>query len=111
MAKMSKLAKDIKNQPKLKKQLAEYIASNTRADLKTILLEGHRGFLAMSEKELCGIFDEKVDGLKKTLAEYEEIMKDPNLRQRRFEPELLSCKSKLKEAEALYDSLFEHLFL
>lgn len=114
MAKMSKIAKDIKNQPKLKKALATYIANNTKVtDITDLLINGHRGFLAMSEKELTKLFDDKYDEMNNSLKELDEkaaeaskaYLKHGYLNQKK------SIEQQLKEANELYDSLFEQLFL
>ena len=107
---MSKIAKDMKNQPKLKKALATYIAENTRIpDTLTLLLEGHRGYLAMTEKELTKIFDKMYEELTTSFKEEQEAMIANPLK--RYGWKSTEYERKIKEADALYDSLFEQLFL
>lgn len=113
---MSKLAKDIKNQPKLKKALATYIAENTKVtadNMLDFLLEGHRGFLAMSEKELTNKFDAMYEGFHRRIAELESKIGEAQNSYTRsnIENEIKSSEAKIKEADALYDALFEQLFL
>lgn len=110
MAKMSKIAKDIKNQPKLKKALATYIAENTEiVDKVALLVEGHRGFLAMSEKELTKKFDEMYDEFNKRLQDEKEAMQANPLK--RYGWKTADYEARIKEADDLYDALFEQLFL
>ena len=108
---MSKIAKDIKNQPKLKKALATYIAENSEIlDPIALLLEGHRGFLAMSEKELTKKFDEMYDGFNDQLKEAKtKLIETP--RSWFYVVAEKELTQKIKEADELYDSLFEQLFL
>lgn len=110
MAKMSKIAKDMKNQPKLKKALATYIAENTKiSDPVALLVEGHRGFLAMSEKELTKKFDEMYEEFNKRLKEEKEAMQANPLKQ--YGWRTADYEARIKEADDLYDALFEQLFL
>ena len=88
--KLRKIAKNIKSQPKLKKVMATYLAENygrlSNDEIKNILINGHRGFLAMSEKELTGLIDN----------EYDKLIKN-------------NCS--LVEIEKVYDEIFEGVFL
>ena len=62
---LRKIAKNIVGQPKLKKDIAAFLAKNIHNDnkrlsteqIQSMLINGNRGFLAMNEKELTDKFD------------------------------------------------------
>jgi hypothetical protein len=110
MAKMSKIAKDIKNQPKLKKEIASFLAKNSKIkNEQDVLLHGHRGFLAMTEKELTKEFDALVE---RTVKDLEFCKKEMAERPSHWMASAISKNEiLLKEAETVSSSIFDAIFL
>lgn len=110
MTKLRKIAKNIQKQPKLKKLLAEYLADQPEftIDVRKVKIYGHRGFLAMTEKDLTDMFDKHYEDLSKKLEEAEAS-------KARLSPwetnHMTSIKTRLTKAEQIYTEIFEEVFL
>ncbi len=116
--KLRKMAKNIKNQPRLKKILAEYLTKRTfdekNYNAYSMLLNGHRGFLAMSEKELTDKFDNVYIELEEEVkaAEKDRLEEDPSSWGVGYLDGRVKDKKKiLAKADKIYDEIFEELFL
>lgn len=119
--KLRKIAKNIGKQPKLKKKLAEYLASThnkvTPDELTNMLLKGHRGYLAMTEKELTDLFDKKYESLTIQLQDLktEEAELKTGIRKRSYWGDygkgIKKVQEQIDQADTVYDALFEEVFL
>lgn len=116
--KLKKIAKNIAKQPKLKRKLAEYLASVhgrvSPNELETMLTKGHRGYLAISEKELTDLFDKKYEVLIKEKEEAVEKLADIGPSQwssRHVAHTVKGCDIKISAADKIMDALFEDVFL
>lgn len=109
MSRFRKIAKNIKNQPKLKKMLAKWLTEQflTRGfyNAEEMLLKGHRGFLAMSEKELTNQFDKLYSDIEK------EIEEESKQNHWTTERELEAKTIALQSADVIYNEIFEQVFL
>jgi len=109
--KLRKIAKSLKNQPKLKKILAEYLASVNKAgfDVEKALIYGHRGYMAMTEKDLTDLFDSHFEEI---IENNNRILESEGTRSPwSFERELEDSQSELDKANKISDLLFEQAFL
>lgn len=109
--KLRKKSKNIAKQPKLKKTISEFLADRTivstiKVDIKKMLIEGHRGFLAMKETDLCNLFDKEYERM---LEKMEELSNEQM--NWMTEGKINALKEELKRAEAIYDIVFEDTFL
>ena len=108
----------MKNQPRLKKVLAEWLtddAIETRDyNIRPILYSGHRGFMAMGEKELTDLFDKRYEELDKRLQALKEELAENNQGgwgEERLGEKIKKQNDKLAAAEQVYTEIFEEVFL
>ena len=113
---MRKMAKNIAKQKKLKKMMAEFIAKREfkdiirdREKLMDMLVKGHRGLLAMNEKELADKFDKLYDQLDSN----KNLMLDVEFDDRGYywEENMKTLNQTIAEAEKIYGEVFEDVFL
>lgn len=101
--------------------LAEWLAdcqmTDVQLDLKKMLLNGQRGFLAMHEKELTNLFDKKYAELEtKKDALIEEMKKYENRPNYAWEyqttkNQVEKIAAQLSAADIVYNEIFEEVFL
>ena len=112
------MQKNIAKQPKIKKKLAKFLAESyglVPVDIQQdMLINGHRGYLAMTEKELTDLFDK----------EYEKLLADKKKREdtrdehnhgswewAHYAADVEKVDKKIEQADEVYDSIFEEVFL
>lgn len=114
---MRKMAKNIASMPQHKKRMAEFLAKEnaSKIDLKQVqemLSKGHRGYLAMSEEKLGKLFDQHFDHLTAELKKAEDSgLENGTWAQRQREERIKIAREKVSAAEAIYDEIFEEVFL
>lgn len=113
---VKKVCKEIKKQPKLKKLLAEWLTEYTVQEHaynpKKMLLEGNRGFLAMSEKELSDMFDKAYDALTERIEVYKVDLEDPELLKwdrKSIQSKIERLEEQIGSALLVYDEIFENI--
>lgn len=114
---LKKMAKNIAAQPKHKKMMAEFLADYLygnygKEEIKKMLINGHRGYLAMDETKLGKLFDQTYDSCCNELQSAENETEDLsgwgiNRREKRIE----TAKEVVRAAEEVYDEIFEAEFL
>lgn len=114
---MRKVAKNISSMPQYKKMMADFLAREHAGKVKIteiveMLAKGHRGYLAMSEDKLSKLFDKHYDKI------CDELVKETNAEDansswmsQRKEDRIKVIKERLQAAEAIYDEIFEKVFL
>lgn len=114
---MRKIAKNIASMPQHKKKMAEFLARENVSKIKPdqlveILTKGHRGYLAMSEDKLSKLFDQHFDHLTSELKKAQDSgLENGAWAQRQREERIETAKKKVAAAEAIYDEIFEEVFL
>lgn len=116
---MRKMAKNVANQPKHKKAMAEFLADLQcekipKVELKKMLIVGHRGYLAMEDTKLGKLFDQMYDHLCSELKKAEDDTINSNNSiwgSKEYEGRLKVAKEKVEAAEVIYDEIFEEVFL
>ena len=129
MRKLRKRVKDVKKVPMLKKRIANWIAdmdmscnpdARSNASVKRMLLKGNRGYLAMSEKELCDIFDKVYQSLvNNEFKQYEmlgvidhDLLSKPRYYWRDEQQRIDKIRKHfLDRADSIYNLIFEDLVL
>jgi len=110
--KLRKIAKNITNQPKIKKEIATFLVVHdiSRPHIDDVMMFGHRGFLAMSEKELTDRFDKLYESFLVLKVKDDEIRSQhiANGYKVTF-PSYYDVK--IEAAEKLYDSIIDELLL
>jgi len=106
------ISKKIKGDIFFKKKLAEFLADLEvdlgTTDVKSMLLNGNRGYLAMNEKDLCDIFDRQVEKLRNgQLSPLRFKGVHPGWSDKGDK----AAKQYLEYAESLYDLIFEKVIL
>lgn len=118
--KLRKTAKNLKNIPKLKKQLAIFLAKTSilgEIDIHHILVYGHRGFLAMSVEQLTNRFDKYLEETSESVEYWEQqrAIKIANGAREHAvwdeDRKIEAKKALLKEAEMIMDEIFEQVAL
>jgi hypothetical protein len=113
---VKKRAKHIKNDRKLKRDLAEFLVMYTATwhhiNINDVLLNGHRGFLSMSEEELIKKFDSAYIDLKQICMEMSKSGEWKELTDCGWSPSKLEItRAALSTAESIYNKLFEEIVL
>lgn len=112
-----KIAKNVAKQPKVKKMMAEFLADIQykkvpEAEIKKMLIMGHRGYLAMDEKALSKLFDQMYDHV---CSEYEKAVEGSKgtsgYGARIAEERIEQAKLLVDLGDEIYDELFEEVFL
>lgn len=114
---MRKVAKNIASMPQHKKKIADFLARENAGKIgikqvQEMLSKGHRGYLAMSEEKLGKLFDQHFDHLVSELKKAEDSgLENGSWAQRQREDRIKTAREKVSAAEAIYDEIFEEVFL
>lgn len=110
---MRRIAKNIKNQPRSKKLISEFLADIDEVtgklipeNIRKMLIKGHRGYMAWSERELCDKFDKTYDQLTNSKLDIKSTSRwaENDQKEKRR-------KALMDKANHIYDEIFEKLFL